>query len=150
MSINSDTSPAHLRIPENRFTLSSGTPVNRNAISEANAADRVPSPTEPSFTVNPHGFERSPDDRPHRRTAYPQPSYSSSSFSDNSPLVQAFHEADEELTNVAPPITCSSDPPKAPRYRFGPPSLEVTNPDNDSEFYDAIFVSVCDYTLPLT
>ncbi|KAI4275628.1 MAG: hypothetical protein L6R38_005817 [Xanthoria sp. 2 TBL-2021] len=141
MSINSGTSPAHLRIPENRFTLSSGTPVNRNAISEVNAADRVPSPTEPSLTVNPYGSERSPDDRPHRRTAYPQPSYSPSSFFDDSPLVQAFNEADEEQTNVATPTTRSLDPPRTPGYRFGPLPLEVANPDNDPEFDDAIFVS---------
>ncbi|KAL8650238.1 MAG: hypothetical protein Q9226_005225 [Calogaya cf. arnoldii] len=127
MSINLSASPAHLRISENRFVLSPDTPVNPNAIGEAIAANRVPSPTE---------------DRPHGMTAYPRPSYSPSSLIDNSPLVQVFNETDEEQEDAATPTASSWDPPKEPAYRFGPPPLEVANPDNDPEFTDAIFVSV--------
>ena len=136
MSFNSSTSPAHLRIPENRFALSPDTPVNRNANNEGNRLGPGLSPTDPS------GLDRLPTEGPHRRTAYPRPSYSPGSIFDDSPIIRNVDEAGEEQTISATPTT-PLDPPKAPGYPFGPPPLEVANPDNDPDINDAIYVFVC-------
>ncbi|KAL8891347.1 MAG: hypothetical protein Q9215_001589 [Flavoplaca cf. flavocitrina] len=133
MSFNSSTSPAHLRIPENRFALSPDTPVNRNANNEGNGLGPGLSQTDPS------GLDRLPTEGPHRGTAYPRSSYSPGSIFDDSPIIRNFDEAGEEQT-IAATTTTPLDPPKAPGYPFGPPPLEVANPDNDPDINDAIYV----------
>ncbi|KAL8778081.1 MAG: hypothetical protein Q9213_007577, partial [Squamulea squamosa] len=129
----SSTSPAHLRIAENRFTLTPDTPVNRNG---ANAVEQVLA--EPSIVREPHGLEWSTTERQSRGTAYPRPNYSPSSF-DNSPTYQASDKNDGDPLSGGISTTRPLDPPKDPGYPFGPPPLEVANPDSDPEFENAIF-----------
>ncbi|KAL8862165.1 MAG: hypothetical protein Q9178_001621 [Gyalolechia marmorata] len=141
MSRNSSTSPAHLRMSENMFTLTPDTPVNRNATSRAiDAADPMALPTGPSLTHRPYALGRSPTEGP-RATAYPQANYSAGSLFDNSPLYQASSEFEEERTSAQSSTTRFEDPPKAPEYPFRPHQLEVANPDYDPEFEGAIFDS---------
>ncbi|KAL8997215.1 MAG: hypothetical protein Q9169_003481 [Polycauliona sp. 2 TL-2023] len=126
--------------PEDRFPLSPDTPVSGTALSEANAAGLASSLPGSILTAKPHNSERSFQHRSYRGTAYPRPSYSPSSFSENSPLAQPSDVADEEPTSAPTPTFPSPNPPKAPAYEFGPPALEVANPDNDPDLSDAIFV----------
>ncbi|KAL8671735.1 MAG: hypothetical protein Q9168_003780, partial [Polycauliona sp. 1 TL-2023] len=137
MSNNWGTSPSRPRKTENRFAITPDTPANGNAFSGANGDDQSQLLAEPSWIAKPHGSERSSENPQPRRTAYPRPDYSPLWSYGNFPLTLAF---DEEPSSAATPTTHSPGPPKAPGYAFGPPPLELANPDNDPEFSSAIFV----------
>ncbi|KAL8769939.1 MAG: hypothetical protein Q9209_004186 [Squamulea sp. 1 TL-2023] len=53
--------------------------------------------------------------------------------------IEASDEADAEPLSGGISTTRPLDPPKAPGYPFGPPPLEVANPESDPEFVNAIF-----------